>query len=303
MKVIRNLMDLNFETNVVLTLGNFDGVHLGHTRIIDKVIELSKKHNLQTVVFSFSIHPMKHFGSNILSIQSEKDKIEYLQNKGIDYMVYIPFNDEIANMSPEVFISEILVNRIRSKFIVVGYDFHFGKGRAGNFELLTMLSDKLEYSAFRIGKVMIDLETASSTNIRNYLVEGDVRAASKLLGRNFTLTGTVVRGDGIGRLLGFPTANIYTVGVIIPACGVYATNVLVGDKEYKSITSIGVRPTVKKSEELRVEAHIFDFNDDIYDLDITIEFIEYIREEVKFDSFDALKAQIEKDCEEVKKIS
>jgi riboflavin kinase/FMN adenylyltransferase len=300
MKIFRDLSDVKLENNTVLTIGNFDGVHLGHYQIINKVKEIGKHYNLPTVLFTFSSHPMKYFGDNILSIQNEKAKIECIRKAGIDNLVLIPFNDEIAHIPPELFIREILVHKLKSQFIVVGYDFKFGKKRKGDFELLNMLSSKLGYTPIKIDKLMIDGETVSSTNIRKYILDGNIKQANKLLGRNFSLTGIVVKGDGIGKLLGFPTANIKTEGVIIPANGVYHTKVYINDRYYNSITSIGVRPTVNKTNELRVETHIFDFDMDIYDEELIVEFIDFIRKEAKFNSFDELKEQIQKDCRAVK---
>jgi riboflavin kinase/FMN adenylyltransferase len=302
MKIFSSFESFNEDKKIVLTLGNFDGLHLGHRKIINKVIEIGKHYNLPTALLTFSIHPMKHFGSDILEIQTIKQKLEMLQSIGLNYVLNIPFNHQIANMAPGIFVREILVKKLHSRFIVVGYDFHFGRKRKGNFELLDMMSKKYGYNAFKVDKVVVDGITVSSTNIRKFLKEGNIKQASKLLGRQYSLSGNVIKGDGIGRLIGYPTANIDFGNIITPKNGVYATMIKIGNEVFPSVTNVGIRPTVTNSEELRVETHILDFNRDIYYQTVHLDFIELIREEVKFNSFDELKKQIKIDCKNVKKL-
>ena len=302
MKVFKSFESFNENKNIVLTLGNFDGLHIGHQKIIEKVIEIGKYYNLPTALLTFSIHPMNHFGSNVLEIQNTNEKLRQLEDLGIDYVLNIPFNQKIADMSPGIFVREILVKKLKTQYIIVGYDFHFGRKRKGNFELLNMMSQKYGFTAFKIDKIVIDEITVSSTNIRKLLKEGNIKLASKLLGKTYTVSGPVVIGDGIGRLIGFPTANIDFGNIITPKNGVYATKIHIDDEAFVSVTNVGIRPTVTKSEELRVETHILDFDRDIYHKSVKLEFYDMIRQETKFDNFDELKKQIFLDCETARKI-
>ncbi len=302
MKVFNSFENYNENINIVLTLGNFDGLHLGHQKIINKVVEIGRYYGLPTALLTFSVHPMKHFGSKILEIQTTEQKFELLEKFGIDYVLNIPFDTKIANMAPGIFVREILVKKLHSRFIVVGYDFHFGRKRKGNFGLLKMMSQKLGFNAFKIDKVVIDNITVSSTNIRNLLREGNIKQASKLLGRPYSMSGKIIKGDGIGRLIGYPTANLDFGNIITPKNGVYATKIKIDDEVYPSVTNVGIRPTVTSSEELRVETHILNFDKDIYYKKVVLEFVDLIRDESRFDSFEDLKKQIALDCQKVKKI-
>ncbi|MBZ4644289.1 MAG: riboflavin kinase / adenylyltransferase [Deferribacteres bacterium] len=300
MKVYKNLEQFDIQKDTVVTIGNFDGCHIGHRKIISRVVELSKKYNFEPVLFTFNNHPMKHFGANIELIMSDEKKAEVIFSLGIKHLISVDFTDEFANMSAELFAREILSKKLNARYVVVGYDYRFGKKRQGDFELLKMLSSKLGFNAIKIDKVEIDNITVSSTNIRKLIKNGDIELANKMLGREFEMSGIVTDGDNLGRLIGYPTANISFDNYIIPKYGVYITKTVVGEKKYPSLTNVGIRPTIKDSNELRIETYILDFDSDIYGKKIDICFLKYLREEMKFETFDELKKKIDEDVRKAK---
>lgn len=295
MNLYRDIEKFNTTTDTVITIGNFDGVHIGHQKIIDKVVELSKKYNFESILFTFNNHPMNYFGVDIELIMSEKKKIELIFERGIKHLISIDFTDEFANLPAELFIRELLVKKLKSRYIVVGYDYRFGKKRQGDFNLLNMLSSKYGYTAIKIDKVVIDKLTVSSTNIRKLIKEGNIELANKMLGREFEMEGVVTEGDNLGKLIGYPTANINYKNYIVPKYGVYITKTFVGQDEYPSLTNVGIRPTIVDKNEVRIETYILNFNRDIYGQNVKISFLKYLREEMKFDSFNKLKLRIDED--------
>lgn len=295
MKVFENLNSFCEQNRTVVTLGNFDGVHIGHKKIIGKVVELAKKYSLPSVVFTFKNHPMKFFGAEVDIIFPESKKISVLENLGVDYLLNLDFDEKFANMNPEVFIREFLSKKLKASYIVVGYDYRFGKKRQGDFELLKIFCSKYGYTPIKIDKVEIDGVTVSSTNIRNFLKNGELQIANRMLGRYFEMEGRVNVGDKIGRLIGYPTANIDFSNYIIPKYGVYITKTVVENVEYPSLTNVGIRPTIKQNGELKVETYILDFNKDLYDQKIFIKFIKYLRGEMHFSTFEGLKSKIDED--------
>ena len=205
-------------------------------------------------------------------------------------------------MPAEVYVKELLVKKLKVKDIVVGYDFRFGKKRTGNYEVLKLLSDKYDYTPVKIDKIELSDVTVSSTNIRKFLAEGDAVFANTLLGRPYSMEGVVIKGRGLGKLLGFPTANIDVREGLIPAFGVYATKIMVESRTYSSVTSIGMRPTISDNGKVSVETMIFDFEKDIYGKFVEIELIKYIRGEIKFPSLEELKFSMKKDVQKSKDI-
>ncbi|MGA1861940.1 bifunctional riboflavin kinase/FAD synthetase [Deferribacter thermophilus] len=302
MEVIKDLSNWKTLSPTVITIGNFDGVHIGHQTIIKKVLTLAKEFNLKSGVVTFSPHPIKFFNKNIKLIMTERKKIEIFEKMGVDYYFNLAFNESIANMDPEIFIREFLVKSLKANFIVVGYDYRFGRKRKGDYELLKMLETKYGFTAFKIPPVKVDDIIVSSSNIRKLLQKGDIELANKMLGRAFSIEGKVVKGDGYGRLLGYPTANLAVENELIPANGIYATKCILNGKIYNSVTNIGIRPTLVNKNEIRVETHIFDFKKDIYNEFIELEFYNYLREEKKFDNINDLIEQIKKDCEKAKEV-
>lgn len=302
METIKGIESFSIDFDNSVTIGNFDGVHIGHSKIIEKVVDLAKVHNLKSVVVTFDPHPLNFFGNEIKLLTDIEKKSEILAEKGVDFHIVMNFNRELMSMDPEVFVREIVVKKLRAKYLVVGYDYRFGSRRKGDFELLKLFSVKYGYTPFKFEKVVINDITVSSSNIRKLLQDGDLKLANKMLGRFYSIRGVVAKGDGIGRLLSYPTANIKVDDYLIPKNGVYATLIRVDKELYKSVTNVGIRPTIPGKNELRVETFIFDFNGELYDKKVELFFVEYMREEKKFDNFDDLKNRIKIDCIEAKEI-
>jgi riboflavin kinase/FMN adenylyltransferase len=297
MKVFRDLSEYNEDIQTVLTIGNFDGVHLGHQKILNKMYELSKQYGFRSAVFTFEPHPMKFFGADVPMLQTPRQKIKMLEDAGTDYLFELQFGENFAKMPPDVFIREIIVKKLRARFIIVGYDYKFGYRRKGDYNLLKFLSSSYGYTPFKIDRVEVDGMVVSSTNIRNLIRQGNITLANKMLGRAFSLEGIVEHGSKIGRLLGYPTANINIENEILPKTGVYASRLCVDGVKYNSATNIGVRPTFDfDTEDVRVEVFIFNFHGDLYGKRVELELVEYLRPEKKFDSFDALREAIASDC-------
>lgn len=303
MKVLKNLSDFCSEKPSVVTVGNFDGIHLGHQKILEKVKTLSQQYSFSSVVFTFEPHPMNFFGADIPTIQTPEQKKKILEDMDLDYLLQINFNERFAGMLPEVFVREVLVKKLMAKFIVVGYDYKFGKRRKGNFSLLEFLSSSYGYTPFKVDRVEYDGLIVSSTNIRSLLKDGKVNTVNKMLGRPFSFEGIVVHGSRIGGLLGYPTANIDIKNEIIPRLGVYASKTVVGGVKYNSVSNIGVRPTVHAdANDVCVESFIFSYDEDLYGKQVELELIEFIRDEEKFESFEGLKDVIGDDCEKAKRL-
>ena len=280
----------------ILTLGNFDGLHLGHQQLIKMIIQRAEETGSLSMVVTFRPHPLKILAPEkcppLISIYEEK--IQLFEKLGIDVLVKIPFTIDFSAMEPRDFVKDILCDLLGAKEIFVGYNYRFGKGRKGNIQLLRELGAEFGFSVREVEQVSFEGEVISSTRIRQLLKNGEVEDASRLLGRPYALSGIVVKGDGRGRGLGFPTANIASKHAIIPSNGVYAVRLLVRDNFYNGIVNIGMRPTFD-THSLAVEVHIFDFDEDIYGEEITLYFVRKIREEKKFYNADALISQIRKD--------
>jgi riboflavin kinase/FMN adenylyltransferase len=287
----------------VLTLGNFDGVHLGHQELVRKVIRRARKTAATSMVVTFRPHPLKILAPEkcppLISIYEEK--IRLFERLGIDVLVKIPFTLEFSAMTPEDFVKNVLCDTLGAKEIFVGYNYRFGKGRKGDVQTLRRLGEQYGFTVREVEQVSFGGEVISSTKIRNLLREGDVEHAARLLGRTYAITGIVVKGDSRGKGLGFPTANIAPKHAIIPSDGVYAVRLFVRDRLYDGIANIGMRPTFNKKV-LAIEVHVFDFDEDIYGEDISLYFIRKIREEKKFRNAEALVDQIRTDIETAKDI-
>ncbi len=289
--------------NSVLTLGNFDGLHLGHQELVKMIIRRAQETGALSMVVTFRPHPLKVLAPEkcppLISIYEEKIKL--FEKLGIDVLVKIPFTLEFAAMAPEDFVRNILCGTLGAKEIFVGYNYRFGRGREGDIRTLRNLGKKYGFAVREIEQIAVDGEVISSTKIRTLLRDGDVEHAAKLLGRAYAITGIVVKGDGRGKGLGFPTANIAPKHSIIPADGVYAVRLVVREKAYDGIANIGMRPTFNKKV-LAIEVHVFNFNEDLYGEDISLYFIKKIREEKKFKGAEALVAQIKADIQVAKEI-
>lgn len=299
-RIHRDLTNFNAQ-NPVLTIGTFDGVHLGHRKIIARLHDLAKSINGESVIFTFDPHPRKIVAptENSLRLLTTMDeKIALFEQSGIDHLIVYPFTPEFARLSYEEFVKEILVGQIHTKSLVVGYDHKFGKNRQGDFEFLKNCAERFDFHIEKLDVLLMNESNVSSTKIREAIQHGDFETANAYLGYLFKLHGTVVEGQKLGRKIQFPTANIEASDPdkIIPGYGVYAVKVNVRNQAYEGMLNIGIRPTVNHNADHRsIEVHIFDFGADIYGLPIELTFYKKLREEQKFESLDALKDQLAKD--------
>ncbi len=305
MTVITHLAELTEPLiNPVLTIGNFDGVHRGHLALFDKVKNLARKINGQSVVMTFEPHPLKvlrHRNEPKLITPLEQ-KIKLIQEAGIDVILCLPFTLEFAAITAHDFVCDLLLKKIGIKEIVVGYDYSFGAGRKGDIVLLKEMGKELGFKVHVVEPIFIDNALVSSTSIRNLIKEGNLAEAKRFLGRDHQITGVVKTGMGRGKsLLGFPTANLAPYKEIIPGKGVYAVRVIVKGREYKGVCNIGVNPTFN-GEVLTIETHILDFNKDIVGEKLAIRFVDRLRDEEKFSSKDELIRQIEQDVIKAREI-
>jgi riboflavin kinase/FMN adenylyltransferase len=302
MQIHRNLDQLPKFRNAVITIGTFDGVHRGHRQIIDELIAEAKAINGETIIITFHPHPRKIVSSTILGIRlinTLEEKIELLEQLGIDHVVVVAFTDAFANQDAEDYVKQFLVDRFHPHTIIIGYDHRFGHERKGDYLLLEKLSPVLKYKLKEIPKHVLDEIAISSTRIREALLEGKIEVADKLLGYEFFFSGTVVDGDKLGRKLGYPTANLRMDNEekIVPGNGIYAVYAELNNQpatRLKGMMSIGFRPTVDGKKRV-IEVNLFDFNEDIYGQKLRVYVKKYLRAEVKFDSLDALVKQIDQD--------
>ncbi|MDE0561183.1 bifunctional riboflavin kinase/FAD synthetase [Algoriphagus sp. NF] len=306
MKIYEGLSQFENVPNPVVTSGTFDGVHLGHQKILQRIREIAKSIKGETILLTFWPHPRlvlypKEHNLRLLSTFEEKAKL--LRQFGIDHLISIPFTKEFSQLTSQEFIQRILVDKIRTKKLVIGYDHRFGKNREGSFEYLQQHSGEFGFDLEEISRQDVDEIGVSSTKIRNALESGDIITANNFLGRPYELNGLVIKGQQIGRSIGFPTANVHIPNSykLIPKDGVYAVEASVNGSLYKAMLNIGNRPTVDGSSK-SVETHLFDFQGDLYDKQITIYLRDYLREEQKFESLEALKSQLMIDQQRAKMI-
>ncbi|MEZ4922637.1 MAG: bifunctional riboflavin kinase/FAD synthetase [Crocinitomicaceae bacterium] len=300
MKVYYSLDKVPPIKNPVITLGTFDGVHLGHQKIIDFLNESAERVGGESVLFTFHPHPrmvLHPNDHNLELIQSIDQRIISLRKAGVKHLILHPFTLEFSRMSATEFVRNILVNTLNVKVLTIGYNHHFGKNREGDIHLLKELSTVYNFEVQEIPALRLEDLSVSSTKIRTAIKEGDIKTANEFLGSVFTFKGNVVKGDKIGSQLGYPTANIGNIEntQIIPGSGVYAVKVNVEEKELSGMMNIGVRPTVTDSKERRIEVHILDFNQDLYGKEIEVKVIDRVREERTFSDTNELKEQIAKD--------
>lgn len=285
----------------MVTIGTFDGVHLGHQKVILRLREIAEKHRGETVIFTFSAHPRLVTApdeTNLRLLTTLNEKIGLFEKFGIDHLIVYPFDKAFSEMNSADFVEEILVKQIGTYSLVIGHDHKFGKNREGNFEYLRQCAATFNFEIERLDALFMEDENVSSTRIRNALQNGDIRKANHYLGYEFTLHGKIVPGKQLGRLMGFPTANIQASDVhkIIPGYGVYAVKVLLNNHLFYGMMNIGTRPTFNKNADNRsIEVNIFDFDEDVYGQDIKLMFVSKIRDEIKFDNAQMLVAQLVKD--------
>ncbi len=284
------------------TIGNFDGVHLGHKKILDAIKEEAHQQGLSSCVITFHPHPQKVLQNiDIPLLMPIRERLKLLEKEGIDVVACYTFTEDIAKISAEDFVTDILVGKLNLKHLIVGPDFSFGRKRQGNLELLNKMGSEYGFDTEVVDTASVNGEVVSSTAIRNLVREGNMDKAGKFLGYNFYIEGEVKEGERRGRQIGFPTANLETDWDILPKVGVYATLAHVDGRALSSITNVGYRPTFGNNE-LLIETHIFDFNEDIYKKRLKVEFVDRVRDEQKFDGPDSLIEQIKKDIERVKEI-
>jgi len=292
----------NFEAiRPVVTIGTFDGVHMGHREVISELKRLSAISGGDSVIFTFEPHPRIVIAPNEDSLRllsSKNEKINLMQKIGIDHLVIYPFTVDFSKLSYSEFVSNILVEKMRISSLVVGYDHRFGQGRKGDFSSLELLSKTLNFKVEQLSQLLVDNMVVSSTKIRSALESGDIVKANHFLGYRYTLSGKVIEGKQLGRTLGFPTANIeaFDDHKLVPGDGVYAVFVRTGEKIHKGMLNVGIRPTVNyNADHKSIEVHIFDFDSDIYNTEITLYFVLKIRDEQKFDGIVELQEQLVKD--------
>ena len=305
MKLYRNFKKINTLKNSVVSIGMFDGVHLGHASVINRVIAIAKEKNIKSIIITFSNSPVSYFSKDNIDLQitTSKEKIELFRKTQLDYLFVIEFNDYIANLIPSTFMNDILISLFKVSYMVFGYDNHFGKNREGTFKYITKNFKDIKAELIIASKK--DRITISSTRIKEEIVNGNIINANKLLGHPYNISGKVVKGMQLGRKLGFPTANITYDNneKILPKNGVYYTVTIIKEKKYISITNIGIKPSVQESNCISIETHILDFNQSIYGQNITIVFIDRIRNEIKFNHINDLIDQITKDVSTVRKLN
>ncbi len=296
MRVVRDFNRYCDINNPVVALGNFDGIHIGHQALIKKTVDTAKKIDGTAVLFTFYPHPIKVVEKRRepFIIQTFKEKVKIAESLGIETVVCARFTKSFANMHPEDFIKDILIDKLRVKSVCVGHDYTFGKDGRGGIKTLREYANRYGFELSVIPPVKIDGIIVSSSRIREFLRVGNVKYANKFLGRPYKISGVVKKGDGRGASLGFPTANIYPKNEIILKNGVYAAYVYVDSKKYKAAVNVGNNPTFKGVDK-HIEVFIMEFNENIYSKKIEIEFVDFIREEKRFRKVDELIARIDKD--------
>lgn len=294
------LKDVKRDPNSIVTVGTFDGVHAGHRAIMDTVLKKAQKRKGRSVIITFDPHPREIINSvqdSIRLLTTLHERREILEELGIDLLVVIPFDRDFSLLSSEEFVRDVIYEKIGVSEFVIGYDHQFGRNREGTIETIEQLGEELGFDSYVVSKREVGAKTVSSTAIRDILKEqGDVRLAAELLQRRYRLNGVVIHGDKRGKKIGFPTANIKPEHPkkIIPKNGVYAVKMRLGKAWHSGMMNIGVRPTFD-GEEQALEVHLFNFDKDIYGMEIQVRFFERIRDEMKFSGVDELKARLEED--------
>ena len=295
MHIIENTTEFQLDRPGAVAIGKFDGIHLGHQKLIQKIIEQKAKGYLATV-FTFDTSAAAFFGGEEKELTTREEKRIVFEKMGVDVLIEFPLNRETAATEPVEFVQRYLVSQMQAAYICAGTDLSFGRRGAGNYELLQQYADSYGYQVELIDKVRMDGEEVSSTRIREAVRTGQMEAAARMLGTPYSVSGTVEHGRRLGRTLGMPTANLLPEqDKLLPPNGVYYSKVLMGGRIYRSITNIGCKPTVSENHIMGVETYLYDFAGDIYGKDITVQLLAFRRPEMKFDGMDSLKAQMQKD--------
>ncbi|KEQ31620.1 bifunctional riboflavin kinase/FAD synthetase [Pedobacter antarcticus] len=302
MKIYNNLAEFKRLDHAVVTIGTYDGVHFGHRKIISRLCDLAKSNGGESVILTFFPHPrliIDPENQDLKMINTIEEKAEMLEKLGVDHLIITPFTRDFSNLSPDEYIREILVDTIGLKNLIVGYDHRFGKNRSGGMKELLESASKLGFEVEQIDEQDINDVAVSSTKIRESLLNGNVALAATYLGYPFSLYGPVIKGDKIGRTIGFPTANIFIEQAykLIPSDGIYAVTISMENQNYRGMAYIGQRPTINGMTR-NIEVNIFDFDREIYGQYIKMNFMEFLRHDVKFTGLEALKIQLQKDKED-----
>lgn len=307
MKIYNNFLEYKKVSNAIVTIGTFDGVHLGHQAILKDMVKTAKEIGGETVVITFYPHPRQVLNidsANLRFITTQEEKIKHLDDLGIDNLIIVNFTKEFSRISSESFIRDYVIDKIAPVKIVIGYDHHFGKNRMGDFNLLYDLGNMYRFKVQRIPAQDVENIAVSSTKIRHSLQQGNVEHANQLLGYQFAYIGKVVGGKKIGREIGFPTANLEVNKEfrLIETPGVYATYIDFDGKSYKSMTYIGTKPTINNDRVESIEVHVFDFEGDLYDKTVKIRFVKRIRDERIFENLEVMRRQLEIDEKDIREI-
>ena len=300
MRIYKDLNNLPEFKNAVLTIGSFDGVHIGHQQIIQQINDLASSIDGESVLITFDPHPRFVVGNrqgDLRLLNTLKEKAELLEQCAVDVLVVVPFSKEFASQSPDAYIQDFLVAHFRPKIIAIGYDHKFGQNRIGDISYLKKFEEQHDFKVVEISKQEVADIAVSSTKVRRALTNGNVHKAEQLLGHPFGITGIVVKGLQIGTTIGYPTANVEVQHPykLIPPEGIYAVWVNSDNKRYQGMLYIGNRPTIDQGLKQTIEVNIFDFDQDIYGKELKVEFIEYLRGDVKFTTLENLKDQLTKD--------
>ncbi len=291
--------DFKIDRGSVVTFGKFDGIHMGHRSLIERAKAIAKENNLYSIVLSFNLLPGLSFKNNdkgVITTSNERRKI--CETLGIDALIEYPFDENTASMEPLEFIEKIIRNQLNAQYVVVGSDWRFGRDRKGDADLLKASQKLYRFEAVILEKELYQNREISSTWVREEIAKGNMENVNILLGYPYMIRGTVEHGRELGRELGFPTVNVFPgSNKLLPPYGVYASKVYIDDRTYYGMTNVGIKPTVSDSDRVSAETYIIDFNDNVYDKDITIELLHFERNEMKFDSVEKLKNQLTVDIE------
>lgn len=298
MQLFKNTNDFFFNEKTIVTIGSFDGLHLGHQYLLQKIVNEASNNSLKSLIFTFYPTANQFFSKNgkIKQLNTIEERIKLIENKNIDFLVIQPFSKYFANLDAEIFVKEILVNQFKVSKLIIGYDHRFGKNRSAGYEELKEFGKKYNFEVLNISAFEKENIVISSTKIREYLDNGNIEYANKLLGYSFNFQGKVIHGKKIGANLGFPTANLEMIdeNKIVPKIGVYFVKIIYQNDQFYGMLNIGNNPTFNNNKQ-SIEVHIFDFQENIYDKSIEVVFLKKIRDEIKFNSKELLIKQLEED--------
>ena len=297
MRIIENTTEFHLENKSAVALGKFDGIHLGHRRLLERVLE-QKSRGLWAVVFTFDTSAASFFGGETKELSTREEKRAVFSRLGIDVLIEFPLNRETAATEPAEFVARYLAEQMQTAYLCAGPDISFGKGGAGDYKLLSEYAGTCGYQVELIDKVRVDGEEVSSTRVRQAVRAGEMEKVSAMLGAPYCVSGKVVHGRQLGRKLGMPTANILPdARKLLPPNGVYYSRAGLGDRIYRGISNVGCKPTVSEEKIMGVETYLYDFSGEVYDRDMTVELLAFRRPERAFESVEALRHQIEADVE------